>query len=246
MKAEQKPGGPLLLAAPPDTSILQFLAPWWKSSDKLTFRNFPGETWDHVMAMKDGPEQFITSDQCIGCHDATGNIAPYPANMLYPASGSPTPAYNVSPYGEWRASLMGLSGRDPVFFSQIASELTIHKNAKLPTTIPNICFRCHGAMGQRQITIDSGGTKPFDPEMVYAWSPSLAQPAGDNKYGALARDWISCTVCHHISDKDLGKPSTYTGQFNTTDPKTIIGPFTDTQLLPMNHSLDMKPEQSST
>lgn len=244
MKAERKAGGPLLLAAPPDTSILQFLAPWWKSSDTLTYRNFPGETWDHVMAMKDGPEQFITSDQCIGCHDATGNVGPYPANMLYPASGTPTPAYNVSPYGEWRASLMGLSGRDPVFFAQIASELTIHKNAKLPTTIPNICFRCHGAMGQRQLTIDSGGEATFDPEMVYAWSPSLAQPTGDNKYGALARDSISCTVCHHISDKDLGKPSTYTGQFNTTDPKTIIGPFPDPQLLPMNHSLDMKPEHA--
>jgi len=241
MKAEQTPGGPLLRGAIFDLEILKVLAPWWKSGDKLTFRNFPGETWDHVMAMKSGPEQFITSDQCIGCHDATGNVGPYPANMLYPASGSPTPAYNVSPYGEWRASLMGLSGRDPVFFSQIASELTLHKNAKLPTTIPNICFRCHGAMGQRQLTIDSAGKSTFDPEMVYAWSPSLAQPSGNAKYGALARDSISCTVCHHISDKELGQPSTFTGQFNTTDPKTIIGPFTDPQPLPMNHSLDMKP-----
>ncbi len=241
MRAERAPGGPILAGKPDDTSILRILAPWWKTGDTLTYRNFPGETWDHVMAMKSGPEQFVTSDQCIGCHDATGNVGPYPANMLYPASGSPTPAYNVSPYGEWRASLMGLSGRDPVFFSQIASELTIHRNAKLPTTIPNICFRCHGAMGQRQLTIDSGGHAAFDPEMIYAWQPSLAQPAGAAKYGALARDSISCTICHHISDKDLGKPSTFTGQFNTTDPQTIIGPFTDPQPLPMNHALDMKP-----
>jgi len=240
-KAEQPAGGPLLAGAPLDADILKILAPWWKTDDKLTFRNFPGETWDHVMAMKGGPEQFITSDQCIGCHDATGNLAPYPANMLYPASGSPTPAYNVSPYGEWRASLMGLSGRDPVFFSQIASEMTIHKNAKLPTTIPNLCFRCHGVMGQRQLTIDSGGKSTFDPEMIYAYQATTAQPAGDAKYGALARDSVSCTVCHHISDKDLGQPSTDTGRFNTTDPQTIIGPFDTPQELPMNHSLDMKP-----
>ena len=242
LKSARKAGGPLLADANFDPEILKILAPWWKPADKLTYRNFPGETWDHVMAMKNGPEQFVTSDQCIGCHDATGNIGPYPANMLYPAAGTPTPAYNVSPYGEWRASLMGLAGRDPVFYSQMASELTIHKNAKLPTTIPNICFRCHGAMGQRQLTIDSGGKANFDPNMVYAWQPSMAQPAGDAKYGALARDSISCTVCHHISDKELGKPSTYTGQFNTTDPRTIIGPFTDPQVLPMNHSLDMKPK----
>jgi hypothetical protein len=242
MKAGQSGGGPLLKGAIFDLEILKILAPWWKAGDKLTFRNFPGETWDHVMAMKSGPEQFITSDQCIGCHDATGNIGPYPANMLYPASGSPTPAYNVSPYGEWRASLMGLSGRDPVFYSQMSSELTIHRNAKLKdTTIPNICFRCHGAMGQRQLTLDSAGKTNFDPEMVYAWQPTLAQPTGNAKYGALARDSVSCTVCHHISDKDLGQPSTYTGQFNTTEPKTIIGPFTDPQPLPMNHSLDMTP-----
>ena len=241
LKSDRKAGGPLLAGANFDPELLKILAPWWKPDGKLTYRNFPGETWDHVMAMKDGPEQFVTSDQCIGCHDATGNIGPYPANMLYPAAGTPTPAYNVSPYGEWRASLMGLAGRDPVFFSQMASELTIHKNAKLPTTIPNLCFRCHGVMGQRQLTIDSGGKANFDPDMVYAWQPSMAQPAGDAKYGALARDSISCTVCHHISDKELGKPSTYTGQFHTTDPKTIIGPFTDPQVLPMNHSLDMKP-----
>jgi hypothetical protein len=240
-KETRKGGPPILPTVTFDNELLKILASWWQTTNTLTYRHFPGETWDHVMAMKNGPEQFITSDQCIGCHDGTGNIAPYPANMIYPASGSPTPAYNVSPYGEWRASLMGLSGRDPVFFSQIASELKIHANAKLPETIPNICFRCHGAMGQRQLALDTGGKKTFDPEMVYAWSPSLAQPTDDNKYGALARDSISCTVCHHISDKDLGKPSTYTGQFNTTDPKTIIGPFTVPQEKPMNHALDMTP-----
>lgn len=238
-----KGGPPLLQDQPVDDALLKILAPWWKTGDDLESRNFPGETWDHVMAMKNGPEQFITSDQCIGCHDGTANISPYPANMIYPASGdTKTPVYNVSPYGEWRASLMGLSGRDPVFFSQIASELKVHANAKLPgQTIPNICFRCHGAMGQRQLAIDSGGKTMFDPELVYKWSSSMAQPAGDVKYGALARDSISCTLCHHISDKELGQPSTYTGQFNTTDPKTIIGPFTDPLPKPMNHGLDMTP-----
>jgi hypothetical protein len=240
-KMLSKGGPPILADIPVDDALLKILAPWWKTGDDLKSRDFPGETWDHVMAMKNGPEQFLTSDQCIGCHDGTANIGPYPANMIYPASGSPNPVYNVSPYGEWRASLMGLSGRDPVFFSQIASELKIHANAKLPTTIPNICFRCHGAMGQRQLAIDSHGQTPFDPEMVYSWSPSLAQPTGKNKYGALARDSISCTLCHHISDKELGQPSTYTGQFNTTDPKTIIGPFTEPLPKPMNHALDMTP-----
>ena len=29
---------------------------------------------------------------------------------------------NISPYGEWRASPMGLAGRDPVFYAQLESE----------------------------------------------------------------------------------------------------------------------------
>jgi len=242
-KMLSKGGAPILEDIPVDNALLKILAPWWKQGDNLESPDFPGETWDHVMAMKNGPEQFITSDQCIGCHDGTANISPYPANMIYPAGGSTkTPVYNVSPYGEWRASLMGLSGRDPVFFSQIASELKVHANAKLgDQTIPNICFRCHGAMGQRQVTIDSGGKEKFNPDWVFKWSSSLAQPSGAIKYGALARDSISCTVCHHISDKDLGEPSTFTGQFNLTDPKTIIGPFTDPLPKPMNHGLDMTP-----
>jgi len=96
-------------------------------------------------------------------------------------------------------------------------------------------------MGQRQLAIDTRGKKPFQPEMVYAWEATTAQPKGDAKYGALAREGISCTICHHISDKDLGKPSTYTGQFNVTDPKTIIGPFTQPLPKSMNHALDMQP-----
>jgi mono/diheme cytochrome c family protein len=242
-RAARVAGPPLLSQkVEPDNELLHLLAPWWTKNDPLTYRGFPGETWDHVMAGKRGPEQFITSDQCIGCHDATGNIQKLPANMVYPASGkNATTLYNVSPYGEWRASIMGLAGRDPVFHSQMASELTLQPNPKLPTTIPNICFRCHGPMGQRQITIDKQGKVPFKPEMIYDWQPTTAQQTGNAKYGALARDSVSCTVCHHISDKGLGKPETYTGLFRTTNAKTIIGPFTTPQKQPMKHSLDMQP-----
>ena len=32
---------------------------------------------------------------------------------------TPTDKVNVSPYGEWRWSPMGLAGRDPIFFAQL-------------------------------------------------------------------------------------------------------------------------------
>lgn len=236
-------------AQPPAAAsgILEQLAP---GRSVGPFQSFPGETWDHVVSRGRplGPEQFITSDQCIGCHDATQNSSA-PPNMIYPASGgdqfgaqflsSYTPStqiYNLSPYGEWRASMMGLAGRDPVFYAQLASERTVHNQGDLPVTIQNICFRCHGVMGKRQLDIDSNNSKPFLAEYVMEWGQMPL-----SKYGALARDGVSCTVCHHIAAEGLGKPETFTGLFKVGKANEINGPFEKPITLPMDQGLGMTP-----
>jgi hypothetical protein len=83
--------------------------------------------------------------------------------MLYYLNGS-SPEHdpktvNLSPNGEWRFSMMGLAGRDPIFFSQLNSETTLHDNLKLGPTpakpfVENLCLHCHGVMGQRQFERD--------------------------------------------------------------------------------------------
>jgi hypothetical protein len=62
--------------------------------------------------------QFLTSDQCLGCHSAGGTGLQY--DMTQP--GPDGKLINISPYGTWRGSPMGLAGRDPIFFAQLASE----------------------------------------------------------------------------------------------------------------------------
>ena len=70
----------------------------------------------------------------MGCHGASSGPPSGPSMWLDPPqSWTPPPApatpppppvgVNVSEYGEWRWSPMGLAGRDPVFFSQLESEL---------------------------------------------------------------------------------------------------------------------------
>ena len=236
---------------PIDAALLQHLAP---GVGMKAYPDFPGETWDHVVSRgrPHGPEQFITSDQCIGCHDATQNMSA-PPNMIYPASGgdqfgaqflnnytAQDPTYNLSPYGEWRASMMGLAGRDPVFYAQLASERTIHDQKNLPVTIQNLCFRCHGVMGKRQHEIDTGGKEPFLAEYVMQWGK---MPLA--KYGALAREGISCTVCHHIAAEGLGKPETFTGLFKVGPANEINGPFEKPITLPMDQAIGMKPVQAA-
>lgn len=185
---------------------------------------FPVETFDHVVSGPGGPGQFITSDQCTGCHSAsTQNMA------FITASGRDT--FNLSPYGEWRASLMGLAGRDPVFHAQRESEVV-----RVPTQrtfVDTTCYRCHGVMGQRQATLD--GTT-FRHDMVYA---TPGQPGA--RYGALARDGISCMSCHQISAATLGDTASFTGRFRVDPPGHVNGPYDDVIEHPMKTALGITP-----
>jgi hypothetical protein len=185
----------------------------------------PVETYDHVVAGPGGPEQFLTSDQCTGCHSAST------FNMAFLTAGG-RDTFNLSPYGEWRASLMGLAGRDPVFHAQRESEVTrfpMHR-----TLVDTTCYRCHGVMGQRQARID--GTM-FRHDMVYA---TPGQPGA--KYGALARDGISCMACHQISAIPTGgDTATFTGRFRVDPPGHVNGPYDPVVELAMLTALGIKP-----
>ncbi|HET7230558.1 MAG TPA: hypothetical protein VFJ16_11185 [Longimicrobium sp.] len=195
----------------------EFAAPTSKTA-------FPVETYDHVVSGPKGPEQFLTSDQCTGCHSASN------FNMAF-ISADQRDTFNLSPYGEWRASLMGLAGRDPVFHAQREYEV-----ARFPmnrTFIDTTCYRCHGVMGQRQATID--GTM-FRHDMVYT---TPGQP--DAKYGALARDGISCMSCHQISAQSLGDTASFTGRFKVDPPGTVNGPYANVAEYPMKTALGITP-----
>ena len=167
-----------------------------------------------------GPSLFVTSDQCASCHNATDNT-PKPTHMLYTEPGSSTPV-NLSTYGEWRYSMMGLSGRDPIFFAQLDTESTVHSNLKgkpnAPGFVQDTCLSCHGVMGQRQFHLDKGN----DSDTLFT-RDQLQDP--NSPYGALARDGVSCAVCHHMVDKDLDDPSTYTGRFKVGPADVVYGPY---------------------
>jgi hypothetical protein len=108
--------------------------------------NMPSQTYDNVWVP--GPDGapikgVSTSDQCLGCHSAGGTGLQYEMTAPGPPSdkdvGPPSPhnlLFNFSPYGTWRTSPMGLAGRDPIFFSQLASETqTFHKD--ISTSVQN-------------------------------------------------------------------------------------------------------------
>lgn len=143
--------------------------------------------------------------------------------------------------------------------------------------IENLCLHCHGMMGQWQSRIDNGGNLPetcrelyrvvpqnlptipdalqnndlFTREYLNAWpDPNNPDPTvqARAKYGGLARDGISCAVCHHVTETKLGNQSTFTGNFNLdTDlhlENIVFGPYSiNVETRPMQNSLGIKPVQ---
>ncbi len=245
----------------PDPAFGQFFNQLGSVSfaDAMNLR-MPAESYDQqVVSAHGGPAQFITAAQCNACHNATPQNPLLP-NMVFvedqPARSSRL--RNLSPYGEWRVSPMGLAGRDPVFFSQLQSET--NNLSALTTCIENTCLHCHAVMGQRQLAIDTKDKdaacrdifpiapppevpfgKPLSRSALQQWPGS--NPSDEQFYGALGRDGISCAVCHHMSGKKLGKEATATGNFITGKPDLIYGPYKSGTIAakPMEHTLGIKP-----
>ena len=261
---EQEIGNPKVEADPEFLQFFDDVAP-------VRHRNvqvIPNETYDHVVPGSPERTTFLTSDQCMACH--SGLADPFRAMFFIPGKpeapivyGNSPDAVNVSPSGEWRWSMMGLAGRDPVFYAQLASELKLH--GLLPDAanrIANSCLSCHGVLGQRQFQSDQGFDKalteggnlrdaralpvPFGPSVV-----SITDPGDPNfKYGALTREGISCMACHRIQDPRIdekggqGLPDLIMARFRVGKSDLVFGPYADAEVvtLPMKNATGLTPK----
>ena len=212
----------------------------WNLPDPLpvpnpdTLRQFPGRTlppnedalqWiptdyfcDHVPQPPTRDATFLSGDVCSGCHDAAqmaGNSLPH--MMVERADGS---QFNLSPWGEWSASMMGLAGRDPVFYAQLESEMALRPESS--DLIQDFCTRCHAVQGNRQLHAERGAEVPFTKAMLYAEPDDP-----DGRFGALGRAGVACTTCHHITSEGLGTSASWNAGFKTGPPNEVYGPFAD-------------------
>jgi hypothetical protein len=236
-------------------------------------RSLPSETYDHVWAPAGEPSaksQFVTSDQCIGCHSAGGTGIQFQMTEQGPGEK----LLNISPHGTWRHSPMGLSGRDPIFFAQLASETdTFHPESS--AFIQDICLGCHAVQGQRQHAIDRhaemGKCETFSRETIDAVPYPPDNPTAKlAHYAALARDGVACNTCHSmaLSAKDIAKvegesqnaclaerqerinpgltglAKTFTGNFLLASPGKLFGPFEDPRDKTMTNAVGFVPEHS--
>ena len=262
-------GQPHYLYSPAITSTFpagRLPRPTWESVSRL-----PSETYDNVW-VKAGPvtaaSQFVTSSQCLGCHDAGGTGLQFDMTRPNPQGDN---LLNLSPYATWKTSPMGLGGRDPVFYAQLASETeTFHPESS--PLIQSTCLGCHGVAGQRQFEIDRHAETGKCPPYLREINNAVPYPAGNPQahladYGALARDGISCTACHRmlpgkgpedpaihrpenacveerqefLNPHNTGFAKTFTGSFLVGPPGEVFGPFEDPRTRPMDGALGLQP-----
>lgn len=166
----------------------------------LDARTQAGHPWQAPSAQPSGVAAhprvsglFLTSDDCTACH-----------NSLTTPSGE-----DVSIGASWRASMMANSARDPYWQASVRRETLDH-----PTTsaaIQDECATCHMPMARTSARAAGRAGEVFKHLPVGA--------AADDE-DLLARDGVSCTICHQITDENLGTKQSFTGGYVVRIPET--------------------------
>jgi len=227
-------------------------------------RGLPSEREDRVVAPGEGKSGFLSSDQCMSCHAGLNSHAISGPNLFLETGPTYGEGYNVSHYGEWRWSPMGLAGRDPIFHAQLDTEIALlerqfqsepEKGTKFVRHLENLCSSCHAPMGQRQLAedADAAGLDPlFRREYLYLGREDRDHPY--HKYGALGRDGVSCALCHsagspELVSTDIDALKTYlasatTGRLPKGEPDELYGPLEDDDIVarPMENALGITPK----
>ena len=130
-------------------------------------------------------DYFCGSGHCVRCHDG-----------MRDEEGE-----TVSLVEEWKVSLMAFSFVDPLWKAKVRSE-----TLRLPdkaAAIEKKCVTCHGPMAATEAVFNGDDVSIFD--------DGFDNP--ENVYHPLAKEGVSCTLCHQILDDNLGTDDSFSGGF---------------------------------
>ena len=160
------------------------------------------------------------STRCALCHSQSDA-----ATAMRDARGRP-----VAPLDLWRGTLMANSARDPLWRAVLSAEVDALPSRR--REIEATCLGCHAPMADRT-GLDDHGTG----------SPAHVLDC-ESDLGALARDGVSCTVCHGMSPAGLGDESSDSGGFALDDAGRMFGPHERPFAMPMRHHTGFTPTHS--
>jgi hypothetical protein len=144
-----------------------------------------------------------TSEACALCHSTSER-----ATAMRDSAGR-----SVAPYDLWQSTMMANSARDPFWRAVMSAEMAAAPNAK--ELIASECMKCHTPLAERAGLSDHGTGDPLH-----------ALECGE-ALGELARDGVSCTICHGIAPDGLGTPASYSAGFQLDPWRRLFGPHAD-------------------
>jgi hypothetical protein len=148
-------------------------------------------------------ELFQTSDRCVACH-----------NTLSTSSGE-----DISIGFAWRPTMMANSARDPYWQAGVRRESIDHAGAA--KEIEDECSKCHMPMARFQSRFEKTEGEVFS---------HLEDLDSDDPMDQLARDGVSCSLCHQITKDKLGTRESLVGGFVVDTTRSLgereeYGPF---------------------
>ena len=148
-------------------------------------------------------ELFQTSDRCFACH-----------NTLSTSSGE-----DISIGFAWRPTMMANSARDPYWQAGVRRESIDHPESK--SVIEDECSKCHMPMARYQAKFEKKEGEVFS---------HLEDLDSDDRMDQLARDGVSCSLCHQIQKDKLGTRESLVGGFVVDTTRSLgqreeYGPF---------------------
>ena len=141
----------------------------------------------------DNISMFAPSTDCLACH-----------NSLVTPSGE-----DVSIGAAWRGTMMANAARDPYVHASVRRETIDH--ALRAGDIEDECASCHLPAAQK--IARAAGMKGA----VFSHLSSIG-PGTPTALDRLARDGVSCTVCHQIAADRLGTRESFNGNFVVAAP----------------------------
>ncbi len=132
-------------------------------------------------------------------------------NSMVDADGN-----NIGILDAWKSTMMGNAAKDPFWKAKVSFETII--NPGLTEEIETTCTKCHAPQGN--FNAHHNG------QSHYSFSEMNADP--------IAKDGVSCTVCHQIMEESHGN---FSGNIQFNTEQKIYGPYSDIFPNPMiNHT----------
>ncbi len=169
--------------------------------------------------MKAGKQRFFAQGMGLGLVFAIGVFAPSATatattdQQLFEPSSRCIACHNglVTPQGEdaslgraWRPTMMANAARDPYWQAGVRREITEHP--MLGGAIQDECSKCHMPMATTTAHALGHEGEVFK-------HLNTEEPSADMDETALARDGVSCSLCHQIQSTYLGQRRSLVGGF---------------------------------